>query len=168
MVQRSPLEDQPYDTRTWSVGVISDTHGLLREEALEALRGVDLIVHAGDVGKPEVLERLRTVAPVMAVRGNNDRGTWATVLPQTLMVQLGGALLYVIHDRAELEVPLEDEGIAVVISGHSHRPSLERSGDVQFLDPGSAGPRRFSQPVGVARLAIRAGVAQVELVDLAV
>ena len=162
------MEEQVHDTRTWSVGVIADTHGLLRDEAVEALRGVDLIVHAGDVGKPEVLERLRTVAPVMAVRGNNDHGTWATVLPQTLMVQLGGALLYVIHDRAELEVPAEDEGIAVVISGHSHRPSLEQTGEVLFLNPGSAGPRRFSLPVGVARLAIREGHAQVELVDLPV
>jgi len=149
------------------VGVISDTHGVLRNEAVDALRGVDLIVHAGDVGEPEVLEQLRAVAPVMAVRGNNDHGAWATVLPRTLMVLLGGALIYVIHNRAELDLPVEEEGIAVVISGHSHQPSMERAGEVVYLNPGSAGPRRFSLPVGVARLAIRGGTTEVELVDLA-
>ncbi len=149
------------------MGVISDTHGVLRNEAVDALRGVDLIVHAGDVGEPEVLEQLRAVAPVMAVRGNNDHGAWATVLPRTLMVLLGGALIYVIHNRAELDLPVEEEGIAVVISGHSHQPSMERAGEVVYLNPGSAGPRRFSLPVGVARLAIRGGTTEVELVDLA-
>ena len=161
------MEEQLDDHRTWTVGVISDTHGVLRNEAVDALRGVDLIVHAGDVGEPEVLEQLRAVAPVMAVRGNNDHGAWATVLPRTLMVLLGGALIYVIHDRAELDLPVEEEGIAVVISGHSHQPSMERAGEVVYLNPGSAGPRRFSLPVGVARLAIRGGTTEVELVDLA-
>jgi len=161
------VEEQLDDHRTWTVGVISDTHGVLRNEAVDALRGVDLIVHAGDVGEPEVLEQLRAVAPVMAVRGNNDHGAWATVLPRTLMVLLGGALIYVIHDRAELDLPVEEEGIAVVISGHSHQPSMERAGEVVYLNPGSAGPRRFSLPVGVARLAIRGGTTEVELVDLA-
>jgi len=161
------VEEQLDDHRTWTVGVISDTHGVLRNEAVDALRGVDLIVHAGDVGEPEVLEQLRAVAPVMAVRGNNDHGAWATVLPRTLMVLLGGALIYVIHNRAELDLPVEEEGIAVVISGHSHQPSMERAGEVVYLNPGSAGPRRFSLPVGVARLAIRGGTTEVELVDLA-
>jgi putative phosphoesterase len=135
------------------VGVISDTHGLLRPEAVHALRCVDLIVHAGDVGKPEVLEALAAIAPVHAVRGNNDRGAWARALPEQTVVRAGAARLLVIHDVHELDDGAPG-GVHAVISGHSHKPSIERRGGVLYLNPGSAGPRRFSLPIALARLRV--------------
>lgn len=138
------------------VGVIADTHGLLRPEALAALRGSDLIVHAGDIGAPEVLAGLRAVAPVTAVRGNNDRGEWARALGESEAVEAAGRWLYVLHDVHALDLDPAAAGFAAVIAGHSHRPSIEERRGVLFVNPGSAGPRRFSLPVAVARLRVSA------------
>ncbi len=138
--------------RVTSVGLISDTQGLLREEALAALRGSQLIIHAGDVGKPEILDALAQLAPVVAVRGNIDRGAWASELPATAIVEAGPATIFVLHDLQELDLDPAAAGIQIVVSGHSHQPGrTERSG-VLYINPGSAGPRRFKLPVTVARL----------------
>ena len=134
------------------VGVISDTHGLLREEALAALAGSDLIVHAGDVGTPEILERLQTLAPVVAVKGNVDTEAWASVLPKTAVAEAGSALIYVLHDLQELDLDPAAAGFHIVVSGHSHKPSRSERAGVTYLNPGSAGPRRFQLPITVARL----------------
>ncbi len=142
------------------VGLISDTHGLLRPEAKQALRGVDLIIHAGDIGAPEVLEELRGLAPVRAVRGNNDRGPWARELPETEALELEGASLYVLHDLNELDLDPAAGGFAAVITGHSHRPAMDTRAGVLYINPGSAGPRRFSLPVAVGFLEIAAGAAR--------
>jgi putative phosphoesterase len=150
------------------VGVISDTHGLLRPEALAALAGVGHIVHAGDVGAPDVLEALAAVAPVTAVRGNNDRGGWAAELSETEAVQIGDSWLYVLHDLHQLDLDPRAGGFAAVIAGHSHRPLLEERNAVLFVNPGSAGPRRFRLPVAVARLALAAGGVRGEVIELSV
>lgn len=154
--------------RRWLVGVLSDTHGLVRPEALAALAGADLIVHAGDVGGPEVLEALRRVAPVVAVRGNNDRGAWAATLPATEVVEIGGAALYVLHDLGSLDLDPGAAGFSAVIAGHSHRPGADRRAGVLYLNPGSAGPRRFRLPVTLARLRVGAARVESELVELGV
>ena len=148
------------------IGVISDTHGLLRPEAVAVLAGCDLIVHAGDVGSPAVLAGLRRVAPVLAVRGNVDIESWARDLPESEVAQVGDASLYVLHDLARLDLDPAAAGFAAVVSGHSHVPAIEERGGVLYLNPGSAGPRHFSLPVSLAR--IRAGGATVaaELVTL--
>ncbi len=148
------------------VGVISDTHGLLRPEALEALAGSELIIHAGDIGGPEVLEGLGRVAPVVAVRGNNDRGAWADSLPEYEAVEVGGAFVYVLHDLKELDIAPAAAGFRVVVSGHSHKPLAEERRGVLYLNPGSAGPRRFKLPVTVARLKLRGGDADAEIINL--
>ena len=140
--------------RRWSVGVISDTHGLLRPEALAALRGSDRIVHAGDIGSPDVLRALEEIAPVVAVRGNNDHGPWADKLPLTDAFELDGASLYVIHDVKELGLDPRAVGLSVVIAGHSHRPLSEERDGVLFFNPGSAGPRRFRLPISVGHLVV--------------
>ena len=150
------------------VGVISDTHGLLRPEAVAALRGSDLILHAGDVGKPEVLESLRTVAPTTAIRGNVDTAIWATALPATEVISVDGLEFYMLHDRAALELDPRAAGFAAVIYGHTHRPGAEVRHGVLYLNPGSAGPRRFSLPVTVARLTITSGQLAHEIIDLAI
>ncbi|MFQ5846659.1 MAG: metallophosphoesterase family protein [Candidatus Methylomirabilales bacterium] len=150
------------------VGVIADTHGLLRPEAVAALEGSTLIVHAGDIGKPEVLEELRKIAPVAAVRGNADKGTWAEALPETEVVDVGEHSLYVLHDPSELDLDPAAGGFTVVISGHSHRPGAQERDGVLFLNPGSAGPRRFALPVSVARLCIRDGNLDAEVVELGI
>ncbi len=137
-----------------SVGVISDTHGLLRPEAVEALRGSAWIIHAGDVGKESVLTQLATVAPVVAIRGNVDFGEWTERLPLTETLQIGDVLLHVIHDVKDLDLNPAAASIRVVISGHSHQPSIHEENGVLYLNPGSAGPRRFKLPVSVARLEI--------------
>jgi uncharacterized protein len=134
------------------VGVISDTHGLLRPEALAALAGSDVIVHAGDIGTAPVLAGLRGIAPVVAVRGNNDRGAWAEPLAEVVVTEIAGVRVCVIHDLTALRLDLARERIDVVIAGHSHRPDVVRREKVLFLNPGSAGPRRFSLPVSVAML----------------
>lgn len=148
------------------VGVISDTHGLLRPQALEALAGAQHLIHAGDVGTPEILERLRELAPVTAVRGNNDVEQWADALPAALTFELAGARLHLLHDLAELAVAPARAGIHVVIAGHSHQPALRRSEGVLYLNPGSAGPRRFSLPVSIAWLDIDNGTLGARLVEL--
>ena len=148
------------------IGVISDTHGLLRPEAVRALRGSTLIVHAGDVGAPEVLEALRAIAPVVAVRGNNDRGGWARGLREREILEVDGARLLVLHDVKELRRP--PPGVAAVIAGHSHQPSIAERDGVVYLNPGSAGPRRFSLPVTVATIRARGGRIRARIVDLPV
>jgi len=142
------------DTPRIHVGIISDTHGRLRPEAVAALRGSDILIHAGDVGDPEVLERLRGIAPTFAVRGNVDTGPWAAALPSTEVVEVGGLQIYVLHNLGDLDLDPRAAGFAAVISGHTHRPLAEARGDVLYLNPGSAGPRRFSLPVAVARLEV--------------
>ena len=149
------------------VGVISDTHGLLRSEAVEALRGCALIIHAGDVGTPDILDRLRELAPVVAVRGNVDRGAWATVLPATEFVQMDEHGIYVLHDLAQLDLKPEAAGFSAVISGHSHKPVIEERRGVLFLNPGSAGPRRFTLPVTIAHLEVRGGRLSATIIPLA-
>jgi uncharacterized protein len=134
------------------VGVISDTHGLLRAEALDALRGVDVIVHAGDVGAPEILDRLGAIAPTTTVRGNVDTQPWARPLPLTAVVEAGGLHLYVLHDVSALDLDAKAAGFDAIISGHSHKPSADIRDGVLYLNPGSAGPRRFSLPICLARL----------------
>jgi putative phosphoesterase len=151
-----------------TVGVISDTHGLLRREAVDALADSDLIIHAGDVGAPEVLEHLGLVAPVFAVRGNVDTASWARSLPHTQVVEAGDVLIYVLHDLAQLDLEPKAARFAAVVSGHSHRPAAEVRDGVLFLNPGSAGPRRFSLPVTVARLRIDGKALSHELVRLRV
>jgi uncharacterized protein len=148
------------------VGVISDTHGLLRPEALEALKGSELILHAGDIGGPEVIESLRAIAPVVAVRGNNDRGEWAEEFPEYDAVEVGSARLYVLHDLKGLDISPEGAGFRVVVSGHSHKPLAEERRGVLYLNPGSAGPRRFKLPVTLARLTIEGDDASAEIINL--
>jgi len=149
-----------------TLGVISDTHGLVRPEALAALKGVERIVHAGDIGSPDVLEALERVAPVTAVRGNNDRGGWAKKIPETEVVEVGGVSLYLLHDLHELDVEPRAAGFAAVISGHSHQPRLEERDGVLYLNPGSAGPRRFKLPISLARLTVAGRRVQAQLVTL--
>jgi putative phosphoesterase len=150
------------------IGLISDTHGLLRQEALTALKGSELIIHAGDVGKPDILEELRALAPVVAVRGNIDKGAWASQLPTTTVVEAGLASIYVLHDVQELDLDPAAAGFSIVVSGHSHKASrTERSG-VLYLNPGSAGPRRFRLPITVARLDLSQAPWEVEFVDLSI
>jgi putative phosphoesterase len=145
------------------IGLISDTHGLLRPEVIRALRGSEQILHAGDVGAPEIVDELRRIAPVVAVRGNVDRGAWAEALPETVSVEPG---IFVIHDVKQLRIDPAAAGYRAVISGHSHKPSrMERNG-VLYLNPGAAGPRRFRLPVSVALLEIRGEKWRVEFIDL--
>jgi uncharacterized protein len=148
------------------VGVISDTHGLLRPEALEALAGSELIIHAGDVGAPEVLEALARLAPLVAVRGNNDRGAWADSLPEYEAVEINAAFVYVLHDLKGLDIAPAAAGFRVVVSGHSHRAVAEERRGVLYLNPGSAGPRRFKLPVTVARLKLTGDDAGAEIINL--
>lgn len=136
------------------IGLISDTHGLLRPEALAFLRGCDHIIHAGDICEPGVLEALATLAPVTAVRGNNDRGAWADALPVSTWLNIGEVTIHVIHDLAELDIDPAAAGVQVVVSGHSHQPLIEEREGVLFVNPGSAGPRRFRLPITLAELQI--------------
>lgn len=139
------------------IGVISDTHGLLRREAIEALRGSDAIIHAGDVGDPTILKKLREIAPVTAVWGNVDRGAWARKLPETNVLEMGGVSIYVLHILDQLDLKPEAAGFAAVIYGHSHVPKQEMKNGVLYFNPGSAGPKRFRLPVSIGRLEIEAG-----------
>ena len=148
------------------VGVISDTHGLLRPQALTALEGADLIVHAGDIGPPDILARLRMIAPTFAVRGNVDTSPWGRSLPASEVVEAAGRLLYVVHDRADLDINPRAGGFAAVIFGHSHRPEAVEHDGVLFLNPGSAGPRRFSLPISLAILEVTAGALTWRFVEL--
>ena len=146
------------------VGIISDTHGLLRAEAIDALRGSDLILHAGDIGKSELISKLREIAPTIPVRGNVDNGSWATQLSTTEIVEVGNVLFYLLHDITELELDPATAGFAAVVYGHSHQPSIETRDNVLFLNPGSAGPRRFKLPVSVARVRVSRRVLRPEIV----
>jgi putative phosphoesterase len=148
------------------IGVISDTHGLLRPQAVQALEGVELIIHAGDVGNLKVLHALERIAPVAAVRGNTDRGDWAADLPHTRVVEVGGVLLFVLHELFCLDLDPAAASLAAVIFGHSHSPQLERQNGVLFLNPGSAGPRRFTLPVSLALLKIEGNSLEPEFIDL--
>jgi putative phosphoesterase len=148
------------------VGLISDTHGLLRKEALEALRGSELIIHAGDVGKREILESLRKIAPVMAVRGNVDVEEWAKVLPETAVAEVGAVRIYVLHDVNTLDLNPAAAGFHIVVSGHSHKAGKTERDGVLYINPGSAGPRRFRLPVTVARLNLGSRPYEVEFVEL--
>jgi putative phosphoesterase len=134
------------------IGIISDTHGLLRPEAVERLAGVHHIIHAGDIGRPEVIAELGRIAPTTAVRGNIDRDEWAAGYPPTKRVELAGRLFYVLHNLAELDLDPAAAGIDVVVSGHSHQPRIETVDGVVYLNPGSAGPRRFNLPIALATL----------------
>jgi putative phosphoesterase len=138
-----------------TIGLISDTHGLLRPEAVRALSGVQHIIHAGDIGGPEILEQLRAIAPVDAVRGNNDKGAWAAHIPLYLALELEGVSIHVLHDLKEIDVDPRAAGFDVVVSGHSHKPMVAERDGVQFVNPGSAGPRRFRLPVTIARLDVK-------------
>jgi putative phosphoesterase len=149
-----------------TIGLISDTHGLLRPEAVEALRGCDRIIHAGDVGSADVLARLRDLAPTVAVRGNVDVGPWAAALPRSKVVELGGHAIYVIHILADLDLQRAPAGVGAIISGHSHKPSIEDRADVLYVNPGSAGPRRFRLPISVARLSLVDGRLHARIVEL--
>ncbi len=148
------------------IGLISDTHGLLRPQALQALAGVERIIHAGDIGGPEVIEKLRDIAPVDAVRGNNDKGPWAAELPLGLALEFEGVGIHVVHDIKEMDVDPTAAGFHVVITGHSHKPAITQREDVLFVNPGSAGPRRFSLPVTVGYLSIGAGTASATIKTL--
>lgn len=148
------------------VGVISDTHGLVRPQAVAALQGCELIIHAGDIGKPEVLDELREVAPIIAVRGNVDKGPWADSIRVTEVVQVGKHLFYVLHNLDELDLDPVAAEFRGVITGHSHRPSVGWRDGVMYLNPGSAGPRRFTLPIAVARIHVRGDTLEGELVEL--
>lgn len=152
--------------RSQVIGLISDTHGLLRPEAVEALAGSDFIVHAGDVGDARILDALVAIAPLTAVRGNNDTAAWAQALPHAAWLDVGGVRLHVVHEIAHLAFDAGAAGAGVVVTGHSHRPSCERRDGVLFVNPGSAGPRRFRLPLSVARLTVSGGAVEGEIVLL--
>ena len=157
---------QTRSTPPTRIGLISDTHGLLRPQAIEALRGSELILHAGDVGKPEILDALKKRAPVVAVRGNVDKSDWANALRETAVAEAGGILLYVLHDLNTLDLNPAAAGFHVVVSGHSHQPGkFERDG-VLYINPGSAGPRRFQLPAMMVRLNLQSRPFAVEFVEL--
>ncbi len=148
------------------IGLISDTHGLVRPEALKALEGVELIVHAGDIGQPEVLDRLQAIAPLAAIKGNNDTAPWARRIPEILDLHVKDRTLRVIHNVRDSESNLRAAGIDVVISGHSHKPSVQTRDSVLFVNPGSAGPRRFKLPVTVGLLLLADADPQIEIIQL--
>jgi len=136
------------------IGLISDTHGLLRPQALDFLRGCDHIVHGGDIGGPEILQQLAAIAPVTAVRGNNDRAAWAEAVPETDFLQVGATFIYALHDLALLDIDPAGAGVQVVVSGHTHQPAVQERGGVLYVNPGSAGPRRFRLPISIGELTV--------------
>src|SRR5271157_5570065 len=147
------------------LGVISDTHSLLRPQAVEALRGSDRILHAGDIGAPEILEALKQIAPVTAIRGNIDTAPWASILPTTEVVEANGVSIHMLHDLAQLDLKPDAAGFRVIVYGHSHHPKIVEKNGVLYFNPGSAGPRRFNLPVSVGRLMIEGLRVRAELVD---
>jgi putative phosphoesterase len=149
-----------------NIGVISDTHGLLRPEALTALAGSDVIIHAGDIGDPAILSALEQIAPVTVIRGNIDREPWARELPAVNVLQVSLTSIYVLHDLAQLDMKPEAAGFAAVVYGHSHKPKKEVKNGVLYFNPGSAGPRRFRLPISVGRLTIRTKTSSAEIVEL--
>lgn len=155
------------DTRKL-LGVISDTHGLVRPQALDALAGVDLILHAGDIGNQQVLDTLNKIAPVVAVRGNNDKGDWATSIPDWEVVEVGRISIYMLHDVKEIDMSPAGAGFHVIVSGHSHHPSVEDRRGVLYVNPGSAGPRRFKLPISLAQLTVAGDKVHANIVELSV
>ena len=149
-----------------TLGIISDTHGLLRPEAKQALRGSDLIIHAGDVGNPDIIEELKSIAPLFIVRGNVDQGKWAAQLPAREVIQFADSSIYVLHDLHELDLDPESAGFNAVITGHTHRSHEYRKGKVLFVNPGSAGPKRFDLPITIARLHVAKTPWSVEFIRL--
>jgi uncharacterized protein len=154
--------------KTITIGVISDTHGLLRPEALAALQGSDFILHAGDVGDPAILDKLNSIAPVTAVRGNVDHGPWAQVIPETNVLEVGGLSIYVLHNLDTLDLKPQAAGFAAVIYGHTHKPAHEFKNNVWFFNPGSAGPRRFSLSISVGFLTIENGKIRAQIKELSI
>ena len=150
----------------YRVGLIADTHGLLRPEAVAALAGSDFILHAGDIGKPEILAALRELAPLAVVRGNNDDLPWADDIPERVTLTLAGVGIHMLHILPELDLAAVDAPVRVVISGHSHKPLIEEREGVLYVNPGSAGPRRFRLPISVGRLTLDAGQVQAEILEL--
>ncbi len=148
------------------IGLISDTHGLLRPGALAALQGCDHILHAGDIGPEGILDTLRALAPLTAVRGNNDTADWARALPHSTTLEAGGLRIHVLHDLAELAIDPAAEGVRVVVSGHSHKPAVAERGGVLYVNPGSAGPRRFRLPIALAQLHLDHGRVTVHTTEL--
>lgn len=162
------LDFMPDGNSTIQVGVIADTHGLLRPEAIAALRPSDLILHAGDIGKPDVLEPLRAIAPVVAIRGNVDSKDWAMLIPEQETIRVANVSIHLLHNLKTLTVDLKAAGIQVVVSGHSHQPVIAERDGVLFLNPGSAGPRRFKLPISIAHLYITGTAVSAELIELVV
>ena len=157
---------QTVSRKLTAIGLISDTHGLLREEALRALKSSELIIHAGDVGKPEIIDTLKRIAPVVAVRGNVDTEPWASALPETEIVEAGAATIFVLHDVHALDLNPAAAGFHIVVSGHSHKPARTEHNGVLYINPGSAGPRRFQLPITLARLDLAQRPWKVDFVDL--
>ena len=155
-------------TQTTRIGLISDTHGLMRDEAVAALKGCQHILHAGDIDEPEVLVKLRKLAPVTVVRGNNDRGAWARAIPVYDVVEFGTVSVYVRHDELELDIDPRAAGFQVMLFGHSHQPRVETHDGVLFVNPGSAGPRRFKLPVAVGELLISGNQVDARIIELSV
>jgi len=147
------------------VGAISDTHGLLRPEVLKLFKSVDLILHAGDIGDRQILEQLMALAPTIAVRGNNDKGEWARRIPESRQIDVGGISIFMIHDVKEITAS-SHSGVDIILSGHSHKPSIERRDGILYLNPGSAGPRRFKLPVSVARITISKSQVTARLIEI--
>jgi len=148
------------------IGVISDTHGLLRPQAMDALQGCDAILHAGDIGSADILARLSSISPTTAVRGNNDKDAWAAMLPDSEWIDIDDVLIHLLHDLADLDVDPQAASLKVVVSGHSHHPGIEERHGVLYLNPGSAGPRRFKLPISLAILDIANGHASARIVEL--
>jgi len=149
------------------VGLISDTHGLLRPQAVAVLQGSDFIVHGGDIGDAGILDALKAIAPLTAVRGNNDSEPWAARIPETEFLQVAGVLVYAIHDLSQIDIDPAAAGVRVVVSGHSHKPKVEERGGVLYVNPGSAGPRRFTLPIAVAELIVMGDAVRARIVELA-
>ena len=156
----------PAEGVTHRIGLISDTHGLLRPDAMAFLHGSERIIHGGDIGGPDILDALRALAPVTAVRGNNDTGAWADRLAQCEWLEVGGVLIHVVHDLASGDPIPVARGVGAVISGHSHRPEVQERGGVLYVNPGSAGPRRFRLPISVGELRIAGGAVSARIVTL--
>ena len=150
------------------IGIISDTHGLVRPQALEALKDVDMILHAGDIGSQDVLGTLNEIAPVVAMRGNNDKADWARSLPDWEVVEVGNVSIYMLHNVKEIDISPSGAGFQVVVSGHSHRPAVAEQRGVLYVNPGSAGPRRFTLPVSLAHLHVAGEKLHAEIIELAV
>ncbi len=153
-------------SHSFRIGLISDTHGLLRPEAMAALRGADHLIHAGDIGKPFILEELATLAPLTAVRGNNDTGEWAAQLPDAVSVELAGMPVHILHDIKELGKYADPGAAQIIVAGHSHQALIRSENGSLYVNPGSAGPRRFRLPITVAMLTIQEGELQAEIIHL--